>query len=435
MRFHPAVLMLMVWGGAHLAFFVLPFEMVTRRFDPIGFLILLAFLGTFCAGAYIQIVWVRFRPVTPFDSLPMGNADLLLKALASVTILVFAFEIIRGSSLDLVAAYEQRSNQAQALLHGGLSGSSSLFKLGFLTYTASYVYTVRAIIFDRKPKLLNLAIFGFLPVLLAGLALGGRAQIFNSIAYAGLAILARKYLYPKKEETRASRKSWRWSLARILGVVFVVLAFNYFVNVFIIRADVVGGAEMMLQIVAHQWGVTFSGPGADFMIAAFGAVTTYIIFVFVWYLVQGVVMANSLFVSYQGDALWGVYGLDLLSAVVRRLDPEGVADSFNYLLALDTYGFLPSAFGSLYVDFLFGALVVVFAWGWLAGLVYKQIRRGEDARWYIFGPFVVMGIIFSLVNTPIGFANGLVTHFWLVVTFLMMPKPGRQDVPAGAVPA
>jgi hypothetical protein len=46
-----------------------------------------------------------------------------------------------------------------------------------------------------------------------------------------------------------------------------------------------------------------------------------------------------------------------------------------------------------------------------------------------------MGIIFSLVNTPIGFANGLVTHFWLVVTFLMMPKPGRQDVPAGAVPA
>jgi hypothetical protein len=97
---------------------------------------------------------------------------------------------------------------------------------------------------------------------------------------------------------------------------------------------------MMLQIVAHQWGVTFSGPGADFMIAAFGAVTTYIIFVFVWYLVQGVVMANSLFVSYQGDALWGVYGLDLLSAVVRRLDPEGVADSFNYLLALDTYGFL-----------------------------------------------------------------------------------------------
>jgi hypothetical protein len=435
MRFHPANLMLIVWGSAFLAFAILPFEMVTRRFDYIGLLIQALFIATFCLGAVVQRVYVPRSPVAPFESLRMGNADLLLKALSTVTILVFALEIVRGSSLNLVAAYEQRSSQAQALLHGGLSGSSSLFKLGFLTYTAGYVYTVRAILFDRKPKLYQLAFFGFLPGLLAGLALGGRAPIFNTIAYAALAYMARKYLYQKTEENRASRRSWRWSAARIIAVVLVVLAFNYFVNVFIIRADVVGGAEMMLQIVAHQWGVTFSGPGADFMIAAFGSVTTYIIFVFVWYLVQGIVMSNALFVSYQGDALMGVYGLDLLSAVVRRLDPEGVAENFNYLLSLDTYGFLPSAFGSLYVDFLFGALVVVFGWGWLSALVYKHIRRGQDVRWYIFGPFIVMGIIFSLVNTPIGYANGLVTHFWLVVTFLLTPKPGAETIDAQAVPA
>ena len=32
--------------------------------------------------------------------------------------------------------------------------------------------------------------------------------------------------------------------------------------------------------------------------------------------------------------------------------------------------------------------------------------------------FVTMGILFSFINTPIGFANGLVTHLWLLVAFV-----------------
>ena len=36
----------------------------------------------------------------------------------------------------------------------------------------------------------------------------------------------------------------------------------------------------------------------------------------------------------------------------------------------------------------------------------------------IFGPFVTMGILFSVINTPIGFSNGLVTHLWVLIAFM-----------------
>ncbi|MEP5731176.1 MAG: oligosaccharide repeat unit polymerase [Sulfitobacter sp.] len=422
MPLHPALMMIFVWAAAALAFVILPFEMVSRAFHLDGILILFLFLIAFCAGACFNVIRMPQRPVTQFDSFPMRNADLFIKTLCILACITFGLEIIRGGALDLVSAYQQRSNQAQALLHGGLSNSSSLFKLGFLCYPAGYVYLVREIILERKPRLIPLVIFGILPGVLAGLALGGRAPLFNTIAYATIAYFCRSRVFPRIKGVKQKRKPWHQSLVRIATIALVVVAFNYFINVFIVRAEFVGGADMMLNIVALQWGVTFGGPTADLMIAFLGPVTTYLIFVFVWYLVQGLVMSNSLFVSYAGDALYGVYGIDLLSALMRRVDPIGVSAKFNYLLELDTYGFLPSAYGSIFVDFKFGGLVFIFIWGWLCGLVYRRTRQGHDPRWFLFVPFVIMGIIFSLINTPLGFANGFVTHVWLLAVFLLAPR-------------
>ncbi|MFK7837580.1 MAG: oligosaccharide repeat unit polymerase [Sulfitobacter sp.] len=421
MPMHPAALMLFVWLAATSAFIILPFEMVSREFQLEGVLVLMMFIMTFCLGALTNVVRAPQRPVLQFDAMKMRNADLFLKTLSILACLTFGLEVARGGGLDLVSAYQQRSSQAQALLHGGLSGSSSLFKVGFLCYPAGYVYTARAILMDRKPRLVPLIIFGLLPGVLAGLALGGRAPVFNTIAYASIAYFCRGRIFGKT--TKRKRKPWHQSLVRIVAIVGIVLAFNYFINVFIVRADVVGGADIMLDIVAIQWGVTFGGPAADTMLAVLGPVTTYLIFVFVWYLVQGLVISTSLFVIYDGAPLYGVYGVDIFSAVMRRLDPAGVAEKFNYLLALDTYGFLPSAYGSVFVDFKFSGLIFVFVWGWLAALVFRRTRRGTDPRWFLFVPFVVMGIIFSLINTPLGYANGFITHLWLIVCFMLTPRP------------
>ncbi|MEZ5751831.1 MAG: hypothetical protein R3D60_07650 [Paracoccaceae bacterium] len=431
MRFHPAVLMLIVWCSAFAAFIILPFEFVHRSIEVEGVMVLVLNLGVFVLGGLMRTVYLPQHPVIDPTRLQMRRADLLLKALALLACATMGLEVVRGGSLDLTAAYSTRSDQAQAMLNGALSQSSGIFKIGFICYPAGYIFLVRSVLLDAKPKWTQVIIFGVLPGVLAGLAMGGRAPIFNTMAYGFLAYMARGWLYQRNRSSDAPKVRKVNPLIKIGAIVGGVVAFNYFINVFIVRAEVVGGADLMLSIAATQWGVTFGGPGAEFMISIFGPVTTYLIFVFAWYLVQGVVMSNSLFMNYGGDALMGVYGIDILTAIMRRIDPAGVSNGFNYLLNLDTYGFFPSAFGTLYVDFLYGGLVFAFVWGWLAGVVYRNIRRGLDPRWFIFAPFVTLGVIFSLINTPIGFSNGFITHFWLVVTFLLIRRP-RAPMPARA---
>ena len=92
-------------------------------------------------------------------------------------------------------------------------------------------------------------------------------------------------------------------------------------------------------------------------------------------------MSTYLFSAYDGPLQMGIYGVDLVSALMRRFDPLRVADGFNSLFSLGTYGFLPSAWGSLYVDFgLFGIVFCVF-WGYFALCAigvscYSAVRTG-----------------------------------------------------------
>jgi hypothetical protein len=48
--------------------------------------------------------------------------------------------------------------------------------------------------------------------------------------------------------------------------------------------------------------------------------------------------------------------------------------------------------------------------------------------WLLIGPFATIGIVFSIINTPLGFTNGFVTHGWLLVAFLLLKS--QQDNPA-----
>lgn len=206
------------------------------------------------------------------------------------------------------------------------------------------------------------------------------------------------------------------------------IAFIYFVQVFATRADVVGGVEGMFGVAETSWGVSFNGRLSNFFFGVFGPDVTYLIFIFAWYLVQGLVMSNVIFSQYDGGLLMGAYGIDLMSALLRRLNSEFVADGYSVLLQMNVYGFLPSAFGSLYVDLKFLGLIPCLIWGWLAGKVYLNVKRGQDPRWIMVVPFVTLGIFFSLINTPIGFSNGFVTHGWMIVAFLTSRLVKRTPV-------
>jgi hypothetical protein len=210
-------------------------------------------------------------------------------------------------------------------------------------------------------------------------------------------------------------------------LVAALMALNYFVEVFIIRAGA-AGAEGMFDAIADTWGVTFDGPMADAMKSTLGVGNTYLIFAFAWYLVQGIVISNVLFSSYGGAPQLGAYGIELVNAAVRRIDGSLISHVSFDLLDINVLGFLPSAFGTLYVDYWFFGLAVCAIWGNLAALVYKKVRTSSDGRWALVAPFIVQGVAFSVINTPFGLTNGFVTHSWILVVFLLArPGTARQS--------
>jgi hypothetical protein len=102
---------------------------------------------------------------------------------------------------------------------------------------------------------------------------------------------------------------------------------------------------------------------------------------------------------------------------------------------MNTYGFLPSAFGSLYVDLKFIGLIPCAAVG-LSDRHRLSPRSSIGARtpagcWLT--PFVSLGIIISLNNTPIGLSNGLMLHIWLLAAFFLA-KPHRLRAQAPVRP-
>jgi hypothetical protein len=451
-RFHPAALMLMTWAIAFAIFFILPFMLVGRTMTAYGYLILSVFLATYCGGALLASRPMAQRPRDLSVVIDWRRADQVLIIVCSISMLAFLVDIQGRDILDLAGAYAERSDRATALLQGAESDSSIFFQIGFLTYPASFIYLVREIAFRPRPKLWRVAVFGAAPVILATLTMGGRGPLFFVIAYAVYAYFLRKQLYPTTPPPRRKAAPVRFhpmtgapirrratalrlgNGVKIAGVLLGCVAMFYFTQVFITRAGGSDGIASMLGLVGWNWGVSFNGHFSDLFYSVFGVQGTYLIFVFSWYAIQGVVMSNAIFTGYDGSMLFGTYGVDLVSAVMRRVNGAYVADGFDRLLQMNVYGFVPSAFGSLYIDLKFFGLIPCFAWGWLSGLVYRKIKEGVDPRYLLFVPFLSIGIVMSLNNTPIGLSNGLMLHFWLL-TFFFLARTRRAGQVAARSPS
>ncbi|HYC73592.1 hypothetical protein [Brevundimonas sp.] len=440
MRFHPAVLMLLVWAGCIAAFYILPFQLEGRVMTLYGFMILLLFIAAFCFGAMVAARPQPQRPRPPDVTVDFRLTDRWLMAAAGIAVIASLLDVQGRNLLDLAEAYQMRSERAGALMIGGASESTIWFQLGFLTYPAGYVYLVREVAYRPRPVLWRIGLFGLAPVVLASLAMGGRAPMFYALVMLVYGFALRNQLFKtrpgiapvRRGPGPQRRRPFKLGLPGKIAIgVIGALAFVYFVQVFIARADVVGGVEGMFGVAGGVWGVNFNGRFSGLIFSAFGADGAYLIFIFVWYLVQGLVMSNAIFTEYDGSMLLGGYGIDLMSALMRRVNGEFIANGYAVLLDMNVYGFLPSAFGSLYVDLKFFGLIPCVIWGWLAGKVYGHVKAGRDPRWLMVVPFITVGIFFSLINTPIGFSNGFVTHLWLILAFITA-RPLRQPVQAVA---
>lgn len=454
MKFHPAALMLLTWISAYVIFIVLPFTLEGRIMSLYGYLIQAVFLAVFCAGAMLASRPLPQRRRDPAVSVNFRQADQVLMIACVLCMLVLALDMFQGGNLfDLAAAYAERSDRATGLLQGAESDSSIFFQIGFLLYPAGYVFLVREIAFKHRPTPWRIAL-GMAPVVMAAFAMGGRGPLFFLVVFAIYAYNLRKQVFPRtpapvrrpppghpayaaaaagsaRPPMRRRASPFRFGPGfKIAMAVVAGLAMVYFVQVFITRADAIGGVDMMFGAVGQRWGVSFNGTFSNLFYSTLGMDGTYMVFVFAWYWIQGIVMSNQIFTEYDGPMLFGTYGIDLVSAAMRRINGEYVADGFATLLHMNVYGFVPSAFGSLYVDFKFFGLIPCFIWGWLTGVVYRKVKTAGDPRWLMLVPFVSVGVVMSLNNTPLGLSNGLVLHAWLLTAFFLSRSTVRRPVAA-----
>ncbi len=403
-----------------MTFLLLPFELTYREFQMTGMLLLALFIFAFCLGALLKTPPLRKAPPKLHLRLDFSNADRLLVFVAGLSLILFALQLFLKTEFDLSSSHLARSIQAQALLKGESSNSSLAFKIAFLAYPASYIYLARQMIFQRSLKIISFVTFGILPSVLASLSMGGRSPLLYAIIILLVSLGIRVKFRKGNTEAIKQRDPLFRPILVLSGIVFLIVSFGYFATVFTVRAQLNGGVDTMLAHAASTWGVTFSGGFFEFMRDGIGNTFTYLVFVFAWYFVQGGVISNTILAQYDGEFMLGGYGIDIFSALLRRVDGAWIADSFSYLLNMDVYGYFPSAFGTLFVDYGLIGVPIAFVWGWLAGKVYWQTSNGKNPVWYILEPFIITGIILSLINTPLGFGNGFITHIWLACAFLLI---------------
>lgn len=421
MNLHPAISMLGVWVLGATAYFILPYQLLDRQMTGYGAVGCATFLMAYILGTLL----VRRQRTTGIVRSPVEldarSAEFWLMLASALATVFFLLDAHDRQLFDLARAYELRTESADALLKGKESLSSAWFRLAFLLYPAGYVYTATHILFAQHFRKGRLLFFGFLPIVLAALLMGGRMPLFYSLMVGLLAFKERRRVGHASHVSLTERTAF-WRHTTYLGLMILVclVLLYYFSSVFMVRAETMGGAAGMFEVAEKQWGVGFRGPFSTIIFFLLGDELAYLLFVFTWYLVQGFVIGNHLFSAYDGPMQFGVYGADLLSALVRRIDPDRLAVGFDSLLKLGTYGFFPSAWGSLYVDFGYLGLAFCLAWGALASLAYKRIVFEQRRDWMLVGPFVSIGIACSIINTPFGLTNGLVTHAWLCIAFFML---------------
>lgn len=427
MNIHPALSMLGVWAFCGIAYAVLPFQLVNRSLTLQGFVILLLFIAAYIIGAMVVPTKSKVKIYSPQVHPNTITTEAWLKAASLIATVFLVLDSTSKSVFDLAASYDLRSETADALLHGQAAASSIWFKIAFMLYPAGYVYSAIHVLYAKNIKIWKVILYGFIPIALATLTMGGRLPILYALLVFWLALRERKKIgYSEKiNESYEFLKKWIKPIALILAT---LMLFYYFALIFIVRAETAGGALEMFLFAEDVWGVGFLGSLSSVIFSILGEELTYLFFIFSWYFIQGFVMSNYLFSAYDGPTQMGAYGIDLMSAFIRRIDPSSLTDGFYALLELGSYGFFPSAWGTLYVDFGFFGVFFSFIWGLFNGLCYQRIVNQRRMGWLLFGPFVSIGILLSVINTPLGVSNAFITYGWLLFAFLSL-KNNKTPTP------
>ena len=410
----PYRLMFLVWFSCLFLWVILPFQLIDREVLNYGIIIFLLFLLTFFIGAISN----KNKSIIFTNSIfytKKAHRIISFVSFVSLLCLIIDFDI---SNLNLISIAEEREEISLSLLTGSLSNSSIAFKIAFLTYPSAYVFIALSIIYSKKINYLPLFILGYLPIVISTVVMGGRNPLFYAIVITFFSIKIRSNYSEELNvyKPKSNNFSYKQTVIKFIALSFIVIAILYFINVFISRADIAGGTSIMFAFAESNWGVGFNGYGSKFFFDLFGEKISFLIFITSWYVVQGLIMSVTIFENFTSSAYLGTYGIELITAVSRRIDSYAIFKNYDSLNELNVLGFYPSVFGSLFIDFKFVGIVIVYFWGKWCSSVYNNVKKLKLNSMLLY-PFMSAGILLSFINTPFGLANGFVTYIWLFVAY------------------
>ncbi len=413
----PHKLMFLVWFSSLFLLIMLPFQLLDREVSAYGIIIFLFFLLSFFFGTISN----KKKSFIYTKSIVFKKKAYRLISLVSFLSLVCLLIDFDFSNLNLVSIAQEREGISISLLTGGLSNSSIAFKIAFLTYPSAYVLIALSIIYSKKINYLPLFCFGYLPVILSTVVMGGRNPLFFAMAITFFSIKIRSNYSEELNvyKPKSNKLSFKQTFVKFMVLSFIVIAIFYFINVFFSRAELAGGTSSMFALAESKWGVGFNGYGSKFFYDLFGEKISFLIFITSWYIVQGTIMSLTIFENFNGSAHLGSYGIELVTALFRRIDSYTIFENYDLLNEFNVVGFYPSVFGSLFVDFKFIGIFIIFLWGKWCGSVYNNVKKNKLNSMLLY-PFMCTGILLSFVNTPFGVANGFVTYIWLFVAYYMI---------------
>jgi hypothetical protein len=431
----PTRFLLTVWAVALGLVFFGPVK-YTRHVSAGTWLFLAACLTCFCLGA--SVGWRQVTRPSPIGLGDPGDAggtwdafdrrvDQLARVcavLGLVGIGLLAFDKLRLSGLDYSQGVTAVRNARAVEVNAGNAalGRSPLLYLGFVTFGFSVPAYLLYVL--RRRSLRRSTVFvvhvGLLSPLGFGVIYGGRSPLVLALGMIFGGMLVRRLCgQPRMRPTRFARMV-------MLGLIVFALVFGSYI--FRQRAAVAGYTYAGLakytansyRATTRPWFEHLLNSNSGVAPIATDALLTH------FYLTHEVFLLDRT-LRYEGSIgpYFGAYQFNLVAALGSQIWPQFDAPRriISDAAEANTYGYFPTAFGCMYLDFgLIGALVGTLICGLLAGKIFRWSLLTGELKSQLFMCFVIAGIIASPLLSVFTISIALPILFALVVVASCLPS-------------
>jgi hypothetical protein len=437
----PARFLLTVWAVALALVYFGPVR-YSQHVSPLTWLFLVACIGLFCLGSSLGWRQVR-RPSrdelgdrrdaggtwAEFDH-RIDRIARVSAVLGLIGITLLTFDKLRLSGLDYSAGITAvRNARAEEVNAGNTAlGRSPFLYLGFVTFAFSVpsylLYMLRRRSLRRSTAWLTH--FGLLSPLGFGVLYGGRSPLILTIGLIfGGAVVRGLCGQRRMTPTKFGRFA-------MLGLIAFALVFGSYI--FRQRAAVAGYTYAGLaERSTHSYQATPRPWFKHLMTSNSGVapIATDVLFTHLYVTHEVFMLDRTL--QYEGrmGPYFGAYQFNLLAALGGQIWPQfDVAKTIvSQATEANTYGYFPSAFGCMYLDFgLFGALVGILICGLLAGKIFRWALLTGELKSQLFMCYVIAGIVASPILSVFTISIALPILFALVVIASCLPSGAAQPV-------